>query len=122
MKITVPGHNSQMECVVCAPIVSHYTPPRRAMHGFEAYDVQRCRNVYVKDMWWVDLPGIEREGETYELLHAAGVRSLAVCSAAGDISNHTMVTHHFQNKSWACKMVCELVPHHHYQLVMDTVG
>ena len=52
---------------------------------FEAYDIQRCRNVYIKDTWWVDLPGIQREGKSYELLHAAGVRNLAVCSAAGDI-------------------------------------
>ena len=32
LKITVPGHNSQMECVVHGPKASHYTPPGRAMH------------------------------------------------------------------------------------------
>jgi len=122
VKITVPSPNSKMEYVVRAPIASHYTPPGRATRGFEAYDVQRCKKVYVKDTWRVDLPGIEREGETYELLHKAGVRNLAVCSAAGDISNHTTVTHHFRNETWACKTACELVPHHHYRLVMDTVG
>lgn len=122
VKITVPGPNSQMEYVVRAPIATHYTPPGRATRGFEAYDIQRCRKVYVKDTWRVDLSGIEREGETYELLHKAGVRNLAVCSAAGDISNHTTVTHLFRNKPWACKTACELVPHHHYRLVMDTVG
>ena len=95
LKITVPSHNLQMECIVHVPIASHYTPPGCTTCGFEAYDVQRCRNVYVEGMWRVDLPGIEREGETYKLLHAAGVRNLAVCSAAGDISNHTTVTHHF---------------------------
>jgi hypothetical protein len=63
-----------------------------------------------------------REGKTYELLHKASVSNLAVCSAAGDISNHTTVTHHFQNKTWACKTACEMVPHHHYWLVMDTIG
>lgn len=122
VKITVPGLNSQMEYVVCAPIASHYTPPGRATRGFEAYDVQRCRKVYVKDTWRVDLPGIEKEGETYELLHAAGVRNLAVCSAAGDISDHAAVTHRFQDKRWACKTACELIPHQHYRLVLDTVG
>jgi len=72
----------------------------------------------------VDLPGIEKEGETYQLLHAAGVRNLAVCSAAGDIGDHThaTLTHLYQDKEWACKPACELVPHRHYRLVLDTVG
>jgi hypothetical protein len=43
----------------------------------------------------VDLLDIERDGNTYELLHTAGVRNFAVCSAAGDISDHTTVTHDF---------------------------
>ena len=39
VKITVLSPNFQMECVVSAPIVSHYTPPGWAMCGFEAYDI-----------------------------------------------------------------------------------
>jgi len=55
---------------------------------FVAYSVQRRRKVFMKDMWQVDLPDIEREGETYELLAGAQVRNIASCSAAGDIGDH----------------------------------
>ncbi|KIM83104.1 hypothetical protein PILCRDRAFT_29191, partial [Piloderma croceum F 1598] len=67
----------------------------RATRGFVAYDIERRTKVYLKDTWRVDLPGIEREGETYKLLWEAHVRNLAPCSAAGDIEGHHTLTHIF---------------------------
>ena len=71
--------------------------------------------VYLKDSWRIDLPDIEQEGVIYQLLHDAHVRNIAPCSAAGDISNHATLTHTFINKSWACKLMIQLIPHRHYR-------
>jgi hypothetical protein len=62
----------------------------------------------------VDLPGIEKEGETYRLMEEAQVRNIAPCSAAGDIGEHCMSTHLYADELWACKPKKMLVPHHHY--------
>jgi hypothetical protein len=78
--------------------------------------------VYLKDTWCVDLPGIERESEMYQVLQEAQVRNIPPCSTAGDILDHCMLTHLYNDKAWACKAKKELVPHHHYQLVLDIIG
>jgi serine/threonine protein kinase len=122
LKMTVPTPNSHREYVIRAPIANHYTPPGRATRGFVAYDIERRTKVYLKDTWRVDLPGIEREGETYKLLWEAHVRNLALCSAAGDIEGHHTLTHIFQNEPWACRVKSALVPHQHYRLVLDVIG
>jgi len=121
-KIAVPSPTSKRQYVICAPKGEPYTPPGCATRGFEVYNIERGRKVFVKDMWQVDLPGIEKEGETYKLLWDAQVRNITVCSAAGDIHDHTTHTHHYQDRPWACKTRSRLVPHCHYRLVLDTVG
>jgi len=78
--------------------------------------------VFIKDTWWVDLPDIEKEGDTYQLMQVAQVKNIALCSAAGDIEDHTTLTHLYQDELWACKTKNVLVPHHHYQLVLDVIG
>jgi Fungal protein kinase len=122
LKISVPTPNSQRWYVIRALMANHYTPPGRATRGFEAYDIERCRKVFVKDMWQVDLAGIEKEGDTYQLLWAAQVQNLAICSASGDIGDHTTRTHLYKDAPWACDTKRDLVLHHHYQLMLDTIG
>ena len=122
MKMTVPAGDSEWSYVTTTPIAQPYTPPRHATCGFVAYDLQRQRKVFIKDMWRVDLPDIEREGETYKLMARAQVRNIALCSAAGDIGNHQMLTHLYANKPWACHRKRDLVPHQHYRLVLDVIG
>jgi len=122
IKFTVPVGNSQREYLTCTPIATPYTPPGRATRGFVAYDLERDMKVFVKDTWRVDLLGINREGETYELLREAGVRNIAPYSTAGDIDDHRTVTHLYKDKPWACPTARELVPHHHYRLVLDVIG
>ncbi|KIM80283.1 hypothetical protein PILCRDRAFT_50613, partial [Piloderma croceum F 1598] len=122
IKFTVPVGNSQREYLTCTPIATPYTPPGHATRGFVAYDLERDMKVFVKDTWRVDLLGINREGETYKLLREAGVRNIAPYSAAGDIDDHRTVTHLYKDKPWACPTARELVPHHHYRLVLDVIG
>ncbi|KIM81091.1 hypothetical protein PILCRDRAFT_9122 [Piloderma croceum F 1598] len=113
MMVAVPTPTSQWRYVICAPKGGPYTPPGCAMHGFVAFDIERGRKVFVKDMWHVDLPGIEQEGETYKLLWDAQVRN---------IEDHATLTHLYEGKPWACKTGSVLIPHRHYWLVLDTVG
>ena len=79
-KMTVPISNSEQSYIIPVPKAEPYTPPGCATHGFVAWDLHRNRKVFVKDTWRVDLPGIEREGETYQLMEEAQVRNIAPCS------------------------------------------
>jgi hypothetical protein len=114
MKIVVPSPTSKWQYVIHAPKGAPYTPPGCATCSFEAYNIERGRKVFVKDMWQVDLPGIKKEGETYKLLWDVQVRNIMVCSAASDIHDHTTCSRHYQDRPWACKMRSRLVLHCHY--------
>ena len=70
----------------------------------------------------MDLPDIEREGETYELLVGAQVRNIASCSAVGDIRDHQTLMQLYANKPWAHKGKRDPVLHQHYRLVLDVIG
>ena len=122
MKMTVHGPGPDREYIVPAPTAKPYTPPGRATRGFVGYDLQRHMKVFIKDIWQVDLPDIEKEGDTYAVTAAAQVKNIAPCSAAGDIGDHTTLTHLFKDEPWACKTKRVLVPHHHYRLVLDLIG
>jgi hypothetical protein len=50
-KIAVPSPTSKRQYVIPAPKGEPYTPPGRATRGFEAYDIERGRKVFVKDTW-----------------------------------------------------------------------
>ena len=122
MKMTVPAPNSNLEYIVPAPVVGPYTPLGWAICGFVGYDLQRCVKVFIKDTWWVDLPDIEKEGETYWKLVVLQVKNIAPCSATGDIANQTTLMHLCKDQLWACKTKVVLVSHHHYWLVLDIIG
>ncbi|KIM74740.1 hypothetical protein PILCRDRAFT_79756 [Piloderma croceum F 1598] len=122
VKLTVPTPNSNWEYIVPVPTAGPYTPPGQATCGFVGYDLQRHVKVFIKDTWRVDLPDIEKEGDTYQLMQVAQVKNIALCFAAGDIEYHTTLTHLYQDELWACKTKKVLVPHHHYRLVLDVIG
>ena len=122
VKMTVPVFNSERSYIAPVPRAQPYTPPGRATRGFIAWDLHRNQKVFVKDTWRVDLPGIEKEGETYRLMEEAQVKNIAPCSASGDVGNQRTLTHLYENKLWACKAKKPLVPHCHYRLVLDIIG
>lgn len=45
----------------------------RCTRGYAAYDIEEKKVVWLKDAWRVDLPGMEREGDTLQDLQKAGV-------------------------------------------------
>jgi hypothetical protein len=120
-KMTVPVSNSNRSYIIPVPKAQPYTPPGHTTHGSVAWDLHRNRKVFIKDTWRVDLPGVEKEGETYRLMEEAQVRNIAPCSAAGDIGEHRTRTHLYADELWACNPKKMLVPHHHYRLVLDVI-
>ena len=111
--------------ITSAPRATFYTPPGRATRGFKAYDISRATLVFVKDSWRVDLPDIQAEGLTYEMLKKACVRNVPECVAYGDILDtdyHATKTFAYSTASWACLSEAHLVPHRHYRLALDIIG
>ena len=79
----------------------------------------------MKDSWRVDLPDIQAEGLTYEMLKKACVRNVPECVAYGDILDtdyHATKTFAYSTASWACLSEAHLVPHRHYRLALDIIG
>jgi len=68
VKIAVPSPSGSLQFVTIAPTAPCYTPPGRATRGFVAYDLARKMKIFLKDSWRVDLPDMEKEGDTYQLL------------------------------------------------------
>src|SRR5271168_3146713 len=97
----------------------------RATRGFQAYNILQGTLVFLKDSWRVDLPDIQAEGLTYEMLKEATVRNVPHCLAAGDISTtkyHYTKTFAYTTKPWACYTYAHFIPHRHYRLALDVIG
>ena len=71
--------------VAAAPVGMAYTPPGWATHSFEAYGITKCKEVYLKDTWRLDLPEFTPEGETYKQLMKKNVLNIPKCLMWGDI-------------------------------------
>ena len=89
VKMAIPCPGPSQEYIVPAPTVKPYTPPGWATCGFVGHDLQRHVKVFIKDTWWVDLLDIKKDSNTYAVMVAAQVKNIALCSAAGDIGDHT---------------------------------
>jgi hypothetical protein len=79
----------------------------------------------LKHSWRVDLPDIQAEGLTYEMLRVAKVRNIPHCLISGDISKadyHATKTHRYTTKPWACHSHAVFIPHWHYRLTLDIIG
>jgi len=50
-KIAIPSPTLKWQYVIRAQKGEPYTPPGHATRGFEAYDIERGRKVFVKDTW-----------------------------------------------------------------------
>jgi hypothetical protein len=94
----------------------------RATRTFIVYDPVSDRNIFLKDTWRVDMPGIEPEGDIYEELHAHGVENIAPFECAADIPHHRTHTPDFVHERWAPSLKKELRHHQHYRLVLGVIG
>ena len=129
VKLSIPGTNSNLLYFVTGtPEASVYTPPGRATHGFEAYDISHSRTVFLKDSWRIDAEGIQPEGEVYQTLRSANVPHVPHCLASGDVSTgvyHSTTTWKYASATWAQHShtsSTHFLSHRHYRLALDIIG
>ncbi|KAF5383892.1 hypothetical protein D9757_007383 [Collybiopsis confluens] len=95
---------------------SHFSPTGRCSRCFLAYDAPQDRVVLLKDHWRVE--GYDPEGCTYRALNLIPVPNIPDLVTAGDVlgcpgstcGNEVFLEHHQRRI------------HHHYRLVLNTVG
>ena len=125
-KLEIPGIDGTSHYFVTStPRATLYTPPGRATRGFQAYNISQGTLVFLKDSWRVDLPDIQAEGLTYEMLKKAAIRNVPHCLVAGDISTtkyHSTKTFAYTTKPWACYTDAHFIPHRHYRLALNVIG
>jgi len=130
LEIPISGCSSGF-FITTPPQAIFFAPPGRATRGFHAYDISNKKPCFVKDTWRVDLPGIQAEGLTYDILARApgGVRNIPKCVAFGDISTmeyHATKTSGYTLEHWSIPSTYgsrpSLIPHRHYRLALDVIG
>jgi hypothetical protein len=97
---------------------SNASPTGHATCTFIVYDLVSKQSIFLKDMWRVNMPDIEPEGDIYQKLHAKGVEYIAPFECAADLPSHQTHTLDFMSKPWAPKMKKALWRYQHYRLVL----
>jgi hypothetical protein len=99
-------------------------PPGHATCGFQAYNILWGTLVFLKNLWRVDLPDIQAEGLTYEMLKKATVCNVSHCLVAGDILTtkyHSTKMFAYITKPWACYTDAHFIPHQQYCLALNVI-
>ena len=91
------------------------------MEGYEAFDVENDKLVYIKDSWCYIADGIEKEGDIYRLLIVKGVSQIPDLVCDGDVKSQETLTHRFIGERW-CHQSARPSYHKHYQLVLQELG
>uniref|UniRef100_A0A0W0GB29 Protein kinase domain-containing protein n=1 Tax=Moniliophthora roreri TaxID=221103 RepID=A0A0W0GB29_MONRR len=97
----------------------------RSTRGIVVYDLKNRKVAYLKDTWRVCGTGydIDKEGDTYRKLKAAGVRNVPTVVAFGDVGDE--MWHRTQTDIFARKrgsFIRQLRGHRHCRLVFREVG
>jgi hypothetical protein len=125
LKVHVPTEDSSLVALIIhAPVAMGFLPVGRGTHTCPAYDSDKDRIIMFKDSWWVSLPHILPEGETYKQLKEANVVNVTTCIACHDVPSipqQLPQSIKFSSAAWACHHDT-LTPHSHYRLVLDVVG
>lgn len=119
------GDGRQLKYLVGHPAVSvDSSPTGRSTKGFVAYEPTSKKVVYLKNTWRLDVDGIQKEGEVYQVLESHHIPHIAHCELSGDVLDHATRTQEFVSRPWACttRKPKQLVRHRHYRLVLNVVG
>jgi len=114
-----------MRYIACGPCAQPDIPAGRWTRMSIVYDVQRDKRVILKDSWRISLEDIMPEGDVYKMLHKGNVPNIPCRSMSGDIGDddfHCSWTDKFVGKFVQHVLAPQLIPHQHYQLVLDTIG
>ncbi|TFY58525.1 hypothetical protein EVG20_g8114 [Dentipellis fragilis] len=107
--------------LVSAPSVYRLVVTGRASFGYIALDMQTKKKVWLKDSWRIDLDDMKKEFEIYKLLEKHSVRNISPLVCGGDVAGQMTVTQNYADAAWRSGEV-DLLPHHHYRLVLETIG
>jgi hypothetical protein len=115
------NHSDPRRYVIASPEARPSLPIGRSTRTSVAYDVQRKKRVYMKDLWGVTsrVP----EGDVYSILHDAGVKNIPRCIDSFDFggdSHHETQIQSFLDQPW----MPEEPPstRRHQCLILGTVG
>ncbi|KAI0319062.1 hypothetical protein OF83DRAFT_863265 [Amylostereum chailletii] len=94
----------------------------RATFGYVGVDMKTQKVVFLKDSWRIDQPDMLKEGEIYRRLHAGKVPHIPTLACAGDVPGQATRTREFLNTPWARSSGEDVLPQHHYRIVLETIG
>jgi Fungal protein kinase len=119
------GDSLPYEYVVASPIPSPWIPVGRWTRTSIGYDIQREKQILLKDSWRLVIDGVLKEGDVYSRFKAHKVPNVPRCSNSGDIGDdeyHSPQTGRFVHADWAISSRSDLTLHRHYRLILDDIG
>ncbi|KAG1783471.1 hypothetical protein EV702DRAFT_1191896 [Suillus placidus] len=125
LKVQVPTEDSSLIAwIIPAPVAMGLLPVGYGTHTCPAYDPDKDRIIMLKDSWWVSLPHILPEGETYKQLKAANIVNVTTCIACHDVSSipQQLLQSIKHSSTYLAYPHETLTPHSHYHLVLDVVS
>jgi hypothetical protein len=102
------------------PRYTSRSPFGRATRVFFAYDTGSKKQVFLKDYWRVDEPGMEKEGDIYGELKKHGVRHIAPFDCGGDVNNYYTLAHTLKQEDWGQTKI-DISCYRPYRMVLSTI-
>ncbi|KAG1793246.1 uncharacterized protein HD556DRAFT_1238102, partial [Suillus plorans] len=126
-KVDVPNvkGSGSLTLVFPQPVMKSHSPVGRWTRACPAFDLVNKKLMMFKDSWWVSLPDVLLEGETYKLLMSHNVSHIPKCIAYHDvppsIAQQSTQTAKFGSAEWALPHL-PLTLHTLHRLALNIVG
>ena len=120
-----PAARGSLEYVIAPPHASPWVPVGLWTQTSIGYDIQRKRNIFMKDFWRLDIEGVPKKGNIYSKFKTNKVPNVPCCLNLGDVGNpafHSTQTNHYTTKPWAPNFKYRLTLQCHYHLILDDIG
>ncbi|KAH9942012.1 hypothetical protein B0H21DRAFT_793702, partial [Amylocystis lapponica] len=127
LRYKTPLHTSHQKktrsFLICKPYYFDYGDIGRGTRGYVAIDCDTEQFVWLKDVWRVDLPGMEKEGDILKKLNDRNVRNIPTVVCHGDILGQRTVTQDYTDTGEDDPdTMGALKAHCHYRLVEYEIG
>jgi hypothetical protein len=106
--------------VISCPQYLSRSPFGRATRSFFAYDIVNKKQVFIKDYWRVDEPGMEKEGDIYAELKKHDVRHIPSFDCGGDVYHHHTLAHTMKQNRWG-RRKNDIPCYRNYRMVLSSV-
>ncbi|KAG6379041.1 hypothetical protein JVT61DRAFT_11471 [Boletus reticuloceps] len=126
-KTSVPteGGSQSLMIIFAKPSAHPSLPACHVTCACPAYDVFGDWLVFFKDSWHIATDDITSEGKIYADLNMNGVSFVLMCLTSGDVEcrdEQKTQTQQCSWSPWACQKKLHILPHSHYQLILDIMG